>query len=753
MQLKTGEANLHIYCDRDGIIWTSNWLNYGIYELQPFDPLVKRYAANPSAKNTLSSGLISTIVPGPQGKLWLGTAEGLNIFDPVTETFEVLRARDLPGIKGTSIIPIYIDTIQQKAWLNTGSQESEKRYFGMSMYEMDIKTRKCSRIIFMDGSKRIDTFIVQHGTVRPYKNGFIFYDDLHGVFEIKEGSLVANLLIPVPRNLGNILLAEDRYLFLDHGSMPPNSAFENKNGKWTRVPNQLDRVFWFSALYNKRDQTYWVSEENSLVHYNKGFQVIKAYGERDGYNGPMLTMQFDDYGNLWFANFSKQIGRLNMATGIFSTLSETDGYQKLDFDWTNVPITKDVRGDLYFGIGAKWGTGDLNWGLDRVSPERLLPATSSVYVNALFINQKPFSSYTQVNELGELSLKHYQNTISIETGIIDYYAIKKGKIRYKLGQNGKEGDWQYPPDYIIRYESLSPGSYRLVVQASNINNEFSSPEKILNIVINPPFWQTWWFRTIAAVSLLLLFYGIYRWRTATLRKQKRVLEETVKIRTAEVVKQKEKSDELLLNILPSEVADELKEKGYTTARSYEEVTVFFSDIKGFSHVAEKLSAQELVKEIDTYFSAFDRIMKQHGLEKIKTIGDAYIAAAGLPEKNSATADDVIRAAIEMQQTVEILKQERVSLNKPYFELRIGIHTGPVVAGVVGIKKFQYDIWGDTVNLAARMEQSGVPGKINISQQTYKLVKEQFTCVHRGKIEAKNKGMIDMYFVETDIKAR
>jgi len=125
-----------------------------------------------------------------------------------------------------------------------------------------------------------------------------------------------------------------------------------------------------------------------------------------------------------------------------------------------------------------------------------------------------------------------------------------------------------------------------------------------------------------------------------------------------------------------------------------------------------------------------------------------MSAGGLPEKNSATARDVVKAAIAMQQEVERLKDERLFSQKPYFELRIGIHTGPVVAGVVGIKKFQYDIWGDTVNLAARMEQSGVPGKINISQHTYELIKGQFSFVHRGKIEAKNKGEINMYFVES-----
>ena len=175
------------------------------------------------------------------------------------------------------------------------------------------------------------------------------------------------------------------------------------------------------------------------------------------------------------------------------------------------PITKDVRGDMYFGIGSK-NNGDLNGGLDHVFPERFSPATSAVYFDTLFINQNPFSLYTLVNDLGELSLKYDQNTISIEAGIIDYYSGKKGKIRYKFGQNGKEEDWQYPLDHIIRYESLSPGSYRLVVQSSNINNEFNSPEKTLMININPPFWNTLWFRIVALLCIIGIIYGVLRWR-------------------------------------------------------------------------------------------------------------------------------------------------------------------------------------------------------------------------------------------------
>lgn len=225
------------------------------------------------------------------------------------------------------------------------------------------------------------------------------------------------------------------------------------------------------------------------------------------------------------------------------------------------------------------------------------------------------------------------------------------------------------------------------------------------------------------------------------------LENDVRARTSELSEAKEKSDKLLLNILPREIAEELKIKGYTAVRRYEETTVLFMDIEGFSKISEGMSPKQLVAEIDTYFSAFDTIMDIYGMEKIKTIGDAYIAAGGLPKGNKADALTVVKAAFAICQKIDELRFERESLNEAYFQFRIGINTGPVVAGVVGSKKFQYDIWGDAVNIAARMEQNSLGGKINISQNTYDRVKDHCRCVYRGKVEAKNKGLIDMYFVE------
>lgn len=214
-----------------------------------------------------------------------------------------------------------------------------------------------------------------------------------------------------------------------------------------------------------------------------------------------------------------------------------------------------------------------------------------------------------------------------------------------------------------------------------------------------------------------------------------------------ISKEKKRSDELLLNILPEETAEELKATGSAKAKSFDSVSVLFTDFKNFTQASEKLSPEELVQEINNCYSEFDKIITRHGIEKIKTIGDAYMCAGGLPVANATHPIDVVAAGIEMVQFIEKNKAERIANNQPFFELRLGIHTGPVVAGIVGIKKFAYDIWGDTVNTASRMESSGEIGKVNISGTTYELVKDKFSCVHRGKVTAKNKGEIDMYFVK------
>jgi len=240
---------------------------------------------------------------------------------------------------------------------------------------------------------------------------------------------------------------------------------------------------------------------------------------------------------------------------------------------------------------------------------------------------------------------------------------------------------------------------------------------------------------ITGILLLILAIGLFN-RYKYIRKTNKVIEG-----------EKALSEKLLLNILPEETAKELKEKGSATPKHYEMVSVLFTDFKGFTKIAEKLTPQELVEELNQCFLEFDMIIDKHNLEKIKTIGDAYMCAGGVPVANDTNPSDVVMAGLEIKQYMENLKKKREANGEDYWELRIGIHTGSVIAGVVGKNKFAYDIWGDAVNTASRMESSGIPGKVNISGTTFDLIKNQFDCIHRGKIQAKNKGEIDMYIVE------
>lgn len=209
---------------------------------------------------------------------------------------------------------------------------------------------------------------------------------------------------------------------------------------------------------------------------------------------------------------------------------------------------------------------------------------------------------------------------------------------------------------------------------------------------------------------------------------------------------KQRSEELLLNILPAEVSEELKQYGKTKARSYNSVTVLFADIKGFTKISEQFSAEEIVSGIDEYFEEFDKLMSIHGVEKIKTIGDAYLAVCGVPVPDNDHACKMVSVAVDFVNVVHRLKEKREKEGKQSFDFRIGLHSGPIVAGVVGSKKFAYDIWGDTVNTASRMQSNSEPNRINISESTYQLVRHLFRCEYRGEIDAKNKGLQKMYFV-------
>ena len=344
-----------------------------------------------------------------------------------------------------------------------------------------------------------------------------------------------------------------------------------------------------------------------------------------------------------------------------------------------------------------------------------------------------------------LVLPYEHNQIAFEFAAIE--TERPFLVRYQYMLEGYDEQWSNVTEKSnANFGNIQEGTYAFKLKARGANRVWSEPITYTFRVL-PPWYRTWWDYLSYVVLIVGLIILIIRWRERASRARQKELEIKVDEGTMVIRKQKDEVENLLLNILPSEVAEELKVKGSAEAQQFDEVTVLFTDFKGFTQLSEKMSPKELVFVINEYFSDFDHIMGKYGIEKIKTIGDAYMAVGGLPITTSTHALDVVLAAIEIQQLVAEHKRVKEAKGELFFEIRIGIHTGPVVAGIVGVKKFAYDIWGSTVNIASRMESNGEVGKINISKTTYTLVKDKFNCVERGKIKIKGGDEVDMYYVE------
>jgi adenylate cyclase len=489
------------------------------------------------------------------------------------------------------------------------------------------------------------------------------------------------------------------------------------NGK-NLIINTLDSLFIFDEI-------------------NKSFKKLDYPKNLLGETLDMESISQDNYGNIWFTGRSK----LNhLILGIFlleadgkgSRLLRSIGLENSEAGPINDLILTDEGGILYV-------TNDKLINIkDSISP------MSKIHITIELAN-KTDKLIIDGNKLfdGEkrIHLSHRNNVLTAMF-FSDFPDAERSVVyRYKLsGAKPEFSSWSAAQQ--INFNELSSGSYVLTVEARSLNGSaFARLEFPFHI--NIPIFLKWF---MILIYVLLVFSGIIiyvRWKSYIFLKDKIRLEAIVSQRTEELQNEKEKSEQLLANILPKDTADELKKKGKATTQKYEMVTVLFSDIQGFTKIAEQMNPEALIDQLDNFYFHFDSVVEKYNIEKIKTIGDAYMCAGGIPEKNRTNPVEVVLAALEVQDFMKELKKK----NSDIWDVRIGIHTGPVIAGVIGHKKFSYDIWGDTVNTASRMESSGEASKINISGHTYELVKDFFICEYRGKMPVKYKGEIDMYFVK------
>jgi adenylate cyclase len=466
----------------------------------------------------------------------------------------------------------------------------------------------------------------------------------------------------------------------------------------------------------------------ALKNHKVSLEINKETGDKRG-----IADSYNNLGNIYMdeGNYTEALQNYSDALKLYREIGNEYG---LAYSYGNIGMICSNLGKYPEGLVNLFDALKI---LEKLGDKNGIASTYT-NIGEIFILQKKYDEASRY--LGK-ALPLSKETGSLENTSKTYRLM----ARLDSARGNFRQAWEHYKLFVTtRDSSVNQENTKKIVQ-QQMQYEFDKKESVTkaeqekkDVITQREIQKQKWVRNgfIGGFAAVLLFAGVFLFQRVRISREKRKSDA-----------EKKRSDELLLNILPYEVAQELKQTGSCQARTFSMVTVMFTDFKDFTAVSEKVSAELLVAEINICFSAFDNIVQKHGIEKIKTVGDAYLCVGGLPVLNYTHAVDVVKAALEIRSFILERKKEKIGRGEIPFELRIGIHTGPVVAGIVGVKKFQYDIWGDTVNLAARMESSGEAGQVNISGATHALIKDHFRCNYRGKITAKNKGEVDMYFVE------
>ncbi len=681
----------------------------GVNKLNPQTNIFDKYRSDPTDPNSLTNDFVNAIIKDSNGTIWIGTIDGLNRYNKSTNDFTHFKndPNDLQTISGNIITTILEDS-RGIIWIGTLNN-------GLNAY--DPETGEFRR--FQNNEN--DPTSISHNKI------WSMYEDRRGVFWVGTHGFGLN-------------------------------RYDRARGNFTRFTNNPDNERTLSdnfvnVITQDAEGTLWVGTINGLNRFNESTQTFTRYTTNDGLPNNVIYGIIEDYrGHLWLSTNSG-IADFDAKTGSVRIYDRGDGLPSNEYRFG--AYHKGNDGSLYFG-GIN---GMVVFKPDSIRDNPYIPPV--VVTDFQIFNEDVIISATDsplkksIIETDEIVLTWREKVISFEFAALHFAAPEQNQYQYKM--EGFDDEWQDVGNRrFVSYTNLPQGyNYTFRVKASNKDGIWNEEGTEIRLKILPPPWKTWWAYSLYSFLGAGMLIGFINFRIAKERKKKEQVEQyneeleaLVKERTILLENEKEKSDALLYNMLPKEIADEIKDKGSAAPRRYEEVSVLFTDFENFTSTAATMSAKKLVTEINEIFEAFDNIMEEYGLEKIKTIGDAYMAVSGLPSEKEDHAVTCVKAAKEMQNYIH----ERNEDAAVKWRMRIGIHSGSIIAGIVGKKKFTYDIWGSTVILASRMEEVGEIGRVNISATTCDYVQEHFSCEYRGKVSVEGQGEMDMYFVGEEIKA-
>ena len=715
--------------DKTGVIWAAT--DFGLIKIVPSDDLFSNYLDGGSEYCSNVYCSIRGITEDEEGNIYISYYNSIHVLDPKTNGIKLLfpsndffnypfgllyheNALWTGNGRRIDLETLEVDTLFQKPNIDLGVIEKDRNgvlWFGFMQWLYTYDTKKGELLPFEDSRGKWDSLdgIITH--IYQGKTGdFLWISTLsNGVFQLD-----ANF---------------ERQLHISRTSP------EGKRLKHNQV----------NALYEDNAGHLWIATAGGLEQYSLSDQTIKHYDKTDGLPHEFINGILPEGDSILWISTDVGLSRMHIEKEQFTNFTTQDGLSANEFN--RISYYKASDGRLFFG-----GLNGVNafYPSNRFSEVRKATDEGNI-IFTTFSKFDDSDDSLHLEQVGihsgdEITLTYNEKIFTIDFALADFSEPSTNQYSFILDDYEKV--WS-PPSTAnsVRYNNIPAGKYTFRVRAHPEGKDWLPNEAVLYIHIKEAFYRTWWFWGICMALLIGGMYGIFRYRIYLAKKRAEDLELQVKRRTEELEAEKQKSEELLLNILPAEIADELKRTGVAKAKRHESVTVMFSDFKSFTKISEQMEPEELVAEIDLCFRAFDQIVEKYNLEKIKTIGDAYLCVGGISDLNDNVAVRIIKAAMEIQDFLKETAIQKAAMNAPYFEARIGIHTGPIVAGIVGIKKFVYDIWGDTVNIASRMETNGQVGKVNVSETTYQLVKGHFYFEENGVYAEVEKRPINMYFVE------